>query len=89
MLGDVDGNFPRRAKLAVEKDIGLAIKGRAFLQQRSLYREKQAATRHAVEVAYGVMAYYGSLAESGAMSEVDAQKAAAALMLRRPSLRFG
>ena len=50
----------------------------AFLQQRSLYREKQAATRHAVEVAYGVLAYYGQQAEAGLMPEADAQKAAAA-----------
>ncbi|MBY0495161.1 MAG: cache domain-containing protein [Cyanobacteria bacterium] len=57
----------------------------ACLQQRSLYREKQAATRHAVEVAYGVMAYYGQLAESGAMSDADARKAAAAAI---KSLRY-
>ncbi|HEX6161976.1 MAG TPA: methyl-accepting chemotaxis protein [Vicinamibacterales bacterium] len=50
----------------------------AYLQQRSLYREKQAATRHAVEVAYGVMAYYGQLADSGVISDLDAQKSAAA-----------
>jgi len=57
----------------------------AFLQQRSLYREKQAATRHAVEVAYGVMAYYGQQAEAGVMSDEDAQKAAAAAI---KSLRY-
>src|SRR6187455_2993353 len=50
----------------------------AFLQQRSLYREKQTATRHAVEVAYGVMDYYGQQAEAGKMSEEDARAAAAA-----------
>jgi methyl-accepting chemotaxis protein len=49
----------------------------ALLQQRSLYREKQTATRHAVEVAYGVMAYFGQQAEAGVMTDADAQHAAA------------
>ena len=49
----------------------------AYLQQRSLYREKATATRHAVEVAAGVLEYYGQLAASGQMSE-EAAKAAAA-----------
>jgi methyl-accepting chemotaxis protein len=49
-----------------------------WIQQRSLYREKQAATRHAVEVAYGVLDYYGRLAQSGRLSEEAAQSAAAA-----------
>src|SRR5690349_10107081 len=57
----------------------------AYLQQRSLYREKQAATRHAVEVAYGVMAFYGQQAESGMMTDEDAQQAAAAAI---KSLRY-
>ena len=49
-----------------------------WIQQRSLYREKQAATRHAVEVAFGVLDYYGQLAQSGRLSEEAAQSAAAA-----------
>jgi methyl-accepting chemotaxis protein len=49
-----------------------------WIQQRSLYREKQAATRHAVEVAVGVLEYYGQLAQSGQLSEEAAQSAAAA-----------
>jgi methyl-accepting chemotaxis protein len=49
-----------------------------WLQQRSLYREKQAAIRHAVEVAFGVVEYYGQLAQSGRLSEQAAQTAAAA-----------
>ena len=49
----------------------------AYLQQRNLYREKASATRHAVEVAWGVMDYFGRLAESGQMSETAAQEAAA------------
>jgi methyl-accepting chemotaxis protein len=57
----------------------------AFLQQRSLYREKQTATRHAVEVAYGVMEHFGRLAESGVMTEEAAQQAAAAAV---KSLRY-
>jgi methyl-accepting chemotaxis protein len=49
----------------------------AYLQQRNLYREKATATRHAVEVAYGVMDYFGHLAETGVLSEAAAQEAAA------------
>ena len=49
-----------------------------WIQQRSLYREKQAAIRHAVEVAFGVLEYYGQLAQSGKLSEAAAQSAAAA-----------
>src|SRR5258708_142307 len=49
-----------------------------WIQPGSLYREKQAATRHAVEVAYGVLDYYGQLAQSGRLSEEAAQAAAAA-----------
>jgi methyl-accepting chemotaxis protein len=49
-----------------------------WIQQRSLYREKQAAIRHAVEVAFGVLDYYGQLAQSGRMSDEAAQLAAAA-----------
>jgi methyl-accepting chemotaxis protein len=49
-----------------------------WIQQRSLYREKQAAIRHAVEVAYGVLDYYGQLAQSGRMSDEAARSAAAA-----------
>ncbi len=50
----------------------------AYLEQRNLYREKATATRHAVEVAYGVLDYYGQLANSGRMTEAAAQAAAAA-----------
>src|SRR5262245_49518791 len=50
----------------------------AYLQQRSLYREKETATRHAVEVAYGVMEHFGRLAQEGQLSEEAAQAAAAA-----------
>jgi methyl-accepting chemotaxis protein len=50
----------------------------AYLEQRNLYREKATATRHAVEVAWGVLDYYGHLAESGQMSEQAAKAAAAA-----------
>jgi methyl-accepting chemotaxis protein len=49
-----------------------------WIQQRSLYREKEAATRHAVEVAYGVLEYYGQLAQRGQMPEAEAQAQAAA-----------
>jgi methyl-accepting chemotaxis protein len=49
-----------------------------WIQQRSLYREKQAAIRHAVEVAYGVLDHYGQLAQSGALSDEAARSAAAA-----------
>src|SRR5471030_961153 len=49
-----------------------------WIQQRSLYREKQAAIRHAVEVAFGVLEYYGQLAQSGRMSDEAARSAAAA-----------
>jgi methyl-accepting chemotaxis protein len=48
-----------------------------WIQEGSLYREKEAATRHAVEVAYGVLDYYGQLAQSGQLSEEAAQAAAA------------
>ena len=50
----------------------------AYLQQRSLYREKEIATRHAVEVAYGVMEHFGRLAQEGQLSDAAAQTAAAA-----------
>jgi methyl-accepting chemotaxis protein len=50
----------------------------AWLQQRSLYREKEIATRHAVEVAFGVLEHFGRLAETGTMSEDEARTAAAA-----------
>jgi methyl-accepting chemotaxis protein len=49
----------------------------AYLQQRNLYREKASATRHAVEVAYGVMEYFGQLEESGQLSAEAAKEAAA------------
>ena len=48
-----------------------------WIQQRSLYHEKEVATRHAVEVAYGVLEYYGRLAQTGKLSDADAQAAAA------------
>ena len=54
---------------------------RARLEQRNLYREKATATRHAVEVAYGVLDYYGKRAQAGELSE-DAAKAAAAASIR-------
>jgi methyl-accepting chemotaxis protein len=50
----------------------------AFLQQRSLYREKEIATRHAVEVAFGVMEHFGKQAEAGKLTDEAAQAAAAA-----------
>ena len=49
-----------------------------WIQQRSLYREKEAATKHAVEVAYGVLDYYGQQVAVGRMTEEAAQAAAAA-----------
>jgi methyl-accepting chemotaxis protein len=50
----------------------------AYLEQRNLYREKATATRHAVEVAYGVLDYYGQRAQAGLMTEDEAKAAAAA-----------
>src|ERR687893_159967 len=45
----------------------------AFLQQRSLYREKEIATRHAVEVAYGVLEHFGKLVYMEAVSLARSQ----------------
>src|SRR4051812_48480045 len=67
----------RLSLLIAGATVAFGISG-AFLQQRSLYREKQTATRHAVEVAYGVMDYFGQLAASGVMSDAAAQQSAAA-----------
>src|SRR5262245_28580496 len=75
-----------RAPLTLSRRIGILIVSATvafclptvWIQQRSLYREKEAATRHAVEVAYGVLDYYGQLAQSGKMTEDDARAAAAA-----------
>lgn len=63
--------------LIIAATFAFGISG-AYLQQRSLYREKEIATRHAVEVAYGVIEYYGRLAEDGTMSDEEAQAGAAA-----------
>ena len=63
--------------LIVAATFAFGISG-AYLQQRSLYREKEIATRHAVEVAYGVMEHFGRLAQEGQLSEAAAQAAAAA-----------
>jgi methyl-accepting chemotaxis protein len=62
--------------LIVAATLAFGVSG-AYLQQRSLYREKEMATRHAVEVAYGVMEHFGRLAQDGQMPEADAQEAAA------------
>jgi methyl-accepting chemotaxis protein len=67
----------RLSLLIVAATVAFGVSG-AYLQQRSLYREKQTATRHAVEVAYGVMEYYGQQVDAGKMSEGDAKAAAAA-----------
>src|SRR5918993_1504428 len=50
----------------------------ALLQQRSLYREKEIATRHAVEVAHSVLEHFGRLVDTGRLSDEAAQAAAAA-----------
>lgn len=63
--------------LIVAATLAFGISG-AFLQQRSLYREKETATRHAVEVAYGVLEHFGQLAQEGQLTEDAAQAAAAA-----------
>jgi methyl-accepting chemotaxis protein len=62
--------------LIVTATVAFTVSG-AWLQQRSLYREKHLATRHAVEVAHGVMEHFGRLAEQGQMSDEAAQAAAA------------
>src|SRR5262245_11050546 len=67
----------RFAVLIVAATLAFCIPA-VWIQQRSLYREKEAATRHAVEVAYGVLDYYGQLAASGDLSESAAQASAAA-----------
>jgi methyl-accepting chemotaxis protein len=67
----------RLSLLIAAATVAFGLSG-AYLQQRSLYREKQTATRHAVEVAYGVMDYYGREVEAGRMTEDAAQAAAAA-----------
>jgi len=75
----------RFTMLIVAATVGFGSAG-AYLQQRNLYREKATGTRHAVEVAYGVMEYYGKLAETGQMPEAAAQTAAAAAV---QALRYG
>jgi methyl-accepting chemotaxis protein len=62
--------------LIIAATLAFGVSG-AFLQQRSLYREKASATRHAVEVAYGVMEHFGRLAQDGQLSDEAAQTAAA------------
>jgi methyl-accepting chemotaxis protein len=67
----------RFTALIVAATFAFGVSG-AYLQQRSLYREKEIATRHAVEVAYGVMEHFGRLAQEGQLLEEAAQAAAAA-----------
>ncbi len=57
-----------------------------WMLQSSLYREKELATQHAVELAYGVIEHYGRRAELGTMAEDDAKAAAMAAV---GALRFG
>lgn len=66
----------RFAVLIVTATVAFCVPS-VWIQQRSLYREKEASTRHAVEVAFGVLDYYGKLAQSGQMTEEAAKTAAA------------
>jgi methyl-accepting chemotaxis protein len=66
----------RFAVLIATATVAFCVPG-VWIQQRSLYREKEAATRHAVEVAFGVLEHYGQLAQAGRLSEEAAQVAAA------------
>jgi methyl-accepting chemotaxis protein len=57
-----------------------------WMLQRSLYREKQAATQHAVEVAYSVIDHYGTLAATGTLSDEEARARAMAAVA---AMRYG
>ena len=70
--------------LIVAATLAFGVSG-AYLQQRSLYREKEIATRKAVEVAHGVMEHFGKQAQDGLLSEEAAQAAAAAAIRVPPS----
>jgi methyl-accepting chemotaxis protein len=57
-----------------------------WILQSSLYREKQAATQHAVEVAYSIIEHYGKAAAAGTLSEDDAKGRAMAAVA---AMRYG